>query len=93
MLDIAALIAEYRATLQASEPLAQPEERHLYAHHLQELSQICTLLSAGASSSSIAAVVASERRAFGWSFLSGEHGARVERAFHLLASALETLHP
>jgi hypothetical protein len=93
MPDIAALIAEYRATLQASEPLAPLEERRSYAHHIQELSQLCSLLSAGAPSSSIAAVVVGERRAFGWSFLSGEHGARVEQAFHLLASALEALHP
>jgi len=93
MPEIPALITEYRSALLASEPLAPTEERRIYAHHSQELARLWPLLDAKAPSAEIAAVVAGERRAFGWSFLSGEHGAQVERAFHLLASALEALHP
>lgn len=89
MSDISALVATYRSVLQESEPLAPPEEQRLYSHHSEDLARLSSLLDAQASSADIAALVAAERRAFGWAFLSGEHGARVEHAFHLLASALE----
>ena len=92
MLDISDLVATYRSVLKESEPLAPPEEQRLYSHHSEELARLSSLLDARAPSADIAAVVAGERRAFGWAFLSGEHGARVEHAFHLLASALEALH-
>jgi len=92
MPDISALVATYRSVLQESEPLAPPEEQRLYSHHSGELSRLSSLLHAQAPSADIAAVVAGERRAFGWAFLSGEHGARVEHAFHQLACALEALH-
>lgn len=35
------------------------------------------------------ALVASERRAYGWSYLSGEEGERVECAFNTLATLVE----
>jgi hypothetical protein len=92
MPDISSLVAMYRSVLQESEPLAPPEEQRLYFHHSNELARLSSLLDVQASSADIAALVAGERRAFGWAFLSGEHGARVESAFHLLASALEALH-
>lgn len=92
MTDISTLVATYRSVLQESEPLAPPEERRLYSRHREELARLSALLDAQAPSADIAALVAGERRAFGWAFLSGEYGARVERAFHLLASALEALH-
>jgi hypothetical protein len=93
MPEIPTLVAEYRSALQAAEPLAPPDERSLYVLHTRELEHLCSLLGAKASSAAIAAAVARGRRAFGRSFLSGEHGAQTERAFHLLAAALEALHP
>ncbi|MDH5222239.1 MAG: hypothetical protein OEW94_13560 [Betaproteobacteria bacterium] len=93
MRDVSELIAQYRSSLEASEPLAPPGEQSSYARHKHELERLCALLDGKAVSAEIAAVVASERRVFGRSFLSGEHGARVESAFHQLASTLEKLHP
>jgi len=83
------LLAEYRAALVEGSGLAPPEEQSLYALHSRELEQLVALTSSAAGSAQIASLLASERRAFGWSFLSGEHGARVERAFHALAASVE----
>jgi hypothetical protein len=92
MPDVAALIEDYQAALHLAEALAPPSERQLYEQHGKALAQLCGLLSAEAPSSEIAAAVASERRAFGWSYLPGAHGERVETAFGVLAKALDQLH-
>ncbi len=86
------LLAEYRAALVEGAGLAPPEEQSLYASHSRELEQIVALASIASGLGQLAALLATERRAFGWSFLSGEHGARVESAFQALAAALKVSH-
>ena len=88
MKKLSVLVAQYREALVAGALLAPERERPEYASHSQELERLESLLSSG-STSRAAAIVKGERRAFGWSFLSGSHGERVETAFHALASALE----
>ena len=83
------LLRKYKEELTLGAPLAPIEEQSLYALHTQQLHQLNTLLSSAPDPKAIHEFVAEERRAFGRSFLSGEHGGRIERAFHELASALE----
>jgi hypothetical protein len=83
------LVAQYSEALSAAQQLAPVSEQSLYALHKKELERLNAFVSSGASAQVIAAHIARERRTFGWSFLSGTHGARVEHAFHDLASALE----
>ena len=90
MKNSARLIAQYREALAGGAALASADERKLYALHTKELEHLLELLSSGAPYADIAKLIATERRAFGWSFLAGPHGERVERAFHALAAVLET---
>ncbi len=83
------LLEQYREAIAHALLVAPIEEHSLYTSHKQELERLGTLLSSGSSASAAALVIASERRAFGWSFLPGAHGARVESAFHALASLIE----
>lgn len=82
------LVAQCLEALAEGAPLAPVEERPQYASHTVALERLAELLSTNSSSQAVAAVMARERRAFGWSFLSGSHGERVEAAFHALASVL-----
>lgn len=87
------LLEEYRCALSSGVVDAPADERGLYELHMQSLEQLAALLSADSPAGAIAVAVASERRSFGWSYLSGAGGERVERAFHTLASELERLYP
>ena len=93
MNDVAGLLSEYREALSAAMSLASAEEQPLYVLHAQSLEQLTLLLSAQGPTRDIARTVARERRAFGWSFLPGTPGERVETAFHALASELERSYP
>ena len=87
----ASLVSEYRAALVTGAALAPAEEVRLYALHSESLDQLVALAGRPALGSELSSLLAKERRAYGWSFLSGEHGARAERAFDTLASSLEAL--
>jgi hypothetical protein len=69
--------------------VAPLEEHSLYTGHVQELNRVRALVASGAPVGALAPVVSAERRAFGWSFLPGAHGSRVESAFHAFASFVE----
>lgn len=83
------LLEKYREAIAQALLVAPIEEHSLYTSHEQELERLGALLSSASSASAAALVIAGERRAFGWSFLPGAHGARVESAFHVLASHIE----
>ena len=83
------LLTKYKEELTLGGPVVPMEEQSLYALHKQQLQQLSTLLSSAPDPKAIRELVAAQRQAFGRSFLSGEHGDRIERAFHALASALE----
>lgn len=82
------LLERYRHALVEGARLAPASEQHLYALHAEELETLTALLTAS-SVDAIRKHVERELRAFGWFSLSGEHGARVESAFHALASRLK----
>jgi len=84
------LIAEYRASLLAGQGLAPEGERSLYTLHLAELKSLEELLDRSASPEAIFKFISTERRSFGWSYLSGAHGEQVEKRFHALASEIES---
>ncbi|MDO8772341.1 MAG: hypothetical protein Q7K57_27295 [Burkholderiaceae bacterium] len=84
------LASQYKEALVAGAKLAPPSEHDLYSLHLREFDLLCSLVDSGAPSETIAAKISSERRAFGWSYLSGTHGERAETAFHAFAAALES---
>jgi hypothetical protein len=86
------LIEKYREAIAAGEASAPEAERALYALHREALGQLVQLIAAGASEQAIGDLIATERRAFGWSYLSGELGERTENAFQAVASALEGTH-
>jgi hypothetical protein len=71
------LIDNYRADLQSAVPLAPKSELSLYELHKKALEDLEELLSREASVEEIAKNVRSQRHTHGWSFLSGDHGARV----------------
>ncbi len=90
-MNVQDLMDTYRDALLAAALLAPSSEKSLYALHEKGLGRLTQLIQSGAPANEIASLVANERRAFGWSFLSGEHGTRVESAFHALASHLEAM--
>lgn len=83
------LLEEYSVAMADALRVAPIKEQSLYTLHAQELERLSMLLQSAAPMGEVASLLAGERRAFGWSFLSGSHGERVERAFHALASFLE----
>ena len=85
-MEISALhIAEYRAALAAGAAKASPQERDLYALHERAVDQLLTTaLDDSSTKAQLLALLQTERRAFGWSYLSGEAGAQVEASFQSL---------
>jgi hypothetical protein len=82
------LLRTYRALLEQAASRAPTAERALYDDHRAALGRLDEALGRGALDEA-AAIVARERRTFGWSFLEGLEGRDVERAFADLAAALE----
>ncbi len=86
-----ALLSQYREALAAAEVAAPESERSLITSHGAALAALTELLTDGAADEAILSLVRSERRSFGWSFLSGSAGEAAERAFHALALEVERL--
>jgi len=88
MKKLSVLIEEYQAALLSGSPIALAESK-LYAEHESSLHQLKALLAEQGNHEAIAELLARERRSYGWSFLSGTHGERVEQSFNALANAVE----
>jgi hypothetical protein len=82
------LIRDYETRLGAAALLATDSEQRLYALHLDELRTLKSLLASDAPADAVSELLRRERRAYGWSYLSGAHGERAERAFYALMAAL-----
>jgi hypothetical protein len=86
----ARLIEEYRTALAVGTVQASPQERELYALHEDALAQLVAAASReGATKEEILALLQIERRAFGWSYLSGEAGAHTEASFQALFASID----
>lgn len=85
---VADLMQQYRRLLEAAAPQCPEAERSLYELHRKALGELEEALAEG-SRSEVLRILATERRAFGWSFLSRDAGGEIETAFASLASELE----
>ncbi len=83
-------LAQYVAVLQESaEATQQSEDRQKYERHLAQAARMFEAARRDPSLKKLSTVVADERRAFGWSFLAGDEGARAEREFDRFAKVVE----
>jgi len=67
------------------------EERQLYENHLAAAAIMFAETHLEFSVSQLKERVASEKRGYGWSYLSGKEGLAAEGAFHKLASFVENI--
>jgi hypothetical protein len=82
------LLQLYRARLSAGAAQSPETEKSLYALHQKALDELENSMRKNAREDALR-IVQGERRAFGWSFLSGDLGNQAERAFNTLAAELE----
>jgi len=85
---IPALIEEYQAALRAWAPTTL-QESTLLAEHEASLQRLMSLLAESDAHQAMCELIEQERRSYGWSFLSGMQGEKVEQAFNTLANAIE----
>ena len=83
------LIRSYKEALDSALALEPNPERSLYVKHKAALEELESLIANSASVESIRTLLYHERRSFGWAYLPGDHGLRVESAFNELANSLE----
>jgi len=88
MKNLPLLIEEYQAALLFGSSIT-PAESTLYATHESSLRELKELLAQQGSNQAISELLERERRSYGWSYLSGTHGEKVEQAFNALADAVE----
>jgi len=85
-------LAQYvGALLESADTTHRSENRPRYERHLAQAARMFYAIRRDPALVQLSAVVAEERRAFGWSFLSGDDGARVEHEFNAFAQAVETV--
>jgi hypothetical protein len=90
MSDLTQALTAYVATLAASADATTPaEDRAVYTGHLAEAARMYAALHTG-NLKVFRERVASERRAFGWGFLSGDTGAATEESFASFIRAVES---
>ena len=81
-------LESYEKVLTAAVELASSSEKPLYDLHVRALEELKALLPRS-DKEQILALMKSEERQFGWSYLAGEHGDDVEKAFYHLLHTLE----
>jgi hypothetical protein len=82
-------VATYIDVLASSaESTTRAEDRSQYEARLASAARLVALLAAEPSASQVEAWIASEQRAYGWDYLSGDSGEAAERAFIRLAEFL-----
>ena len=82
------LLQLYRARLSAGASQSPEAEKQLYALHQKALDELESAMDRTARED-VLRILQGERRAFGWSFLSGDIGHQAESAFSALATELE----
>jgi hypothetical protein len=83
------LLELYRDAMAHALTVSSGEECSPYTSQVQEPGRLGALLRLASSAGAVASLIASKRRAFGWSLLPDSRGGRVESAWHALASFLE----
>ena len=92
--DLLTALADYiRVLAEASEQTRRAEDRPRYAQHLAVAARMFVAACPGSEPEMLQKLVADERRAFGWSYLADEAGARAERAFDEFATFVERRGP
>ncbi len=82
-------LLEYLDALHSGIAVAPASEQALYLQHTKALEEI-TILISQSNAGGVLSLLQSENRNFGWSFLSGPAGERVEKAFTELSKALQS---
>lgn len=83
-------LAEYVATLdKSSKQTTRAEDRVRYEQHLATSARMFEAIQRRAVDE-LKELVASERRVFGWGYLSGPEGEAAERAFNNFAKHVES---
>ena len=93
MTDLVDALTKYVSVLAASaERTTRAEDRTAYTRHLAEAARMFAALHAG-DEQALRERIEAERRAYGWSYLSGDAGGDAERAFAALARLVDTHTP
>ncbi len=83
-------LAQYIAVLSESAGgTRRAEDRRLYEAHLAQAAVMFKVLRRDRSLSGLRALIATERRNYGWSYLSDDQGHSAESAFDRFATAVE----
>ena len=84
-------LADYIASLEASAAkIRRAEDRGRYEQHLASAAIMLAAIEKHRSIDKLKEVVVSERRSYGWDYLSGPEGKAAESAFDTFARLVET---
>ena len=93
MSELLQALAAYVSVLAASaDATVRAEDRAAYARHLAAAARMFAALHAG-DSATFSELVETERRAFGWGYLSGSAGAAADAAFAAFSAKAHSLIP
>jgi len=91
MTELLAALTEYVQVLSASaESTSRAEDRSKYSAHLAAAALMYMHI-LQTNREGLNSLISSERRAFGWNYLSDAEGAAVEEAFSKFSALVETL--
>ncbi len=89
--ELKSVLADYIASLETSAARTRRgEDRVRYEQHLASAALLFAAIEKQRSIDKIKEVVASERRSYGWDYLSGPEGKAAESAFDAFAKLVET---
>ena len=89
MIDLLDALATYVSVLvRAASETHRAEDRHSYTQHMAAAAEIFVAVHAGRIAD-LRALVAGERHAYGWGYLSYAEGTAAENAFHQFAKIVE----
>ena len=83
------LLTYAEALARCADDTTRAEDRAIYMQHLAAVARMFVAALAGRRQE-LEELVATERRAFGWGYLSGAEGSAAERAFDVFAKATES---
>jgi len=75
----------------SADATTRAEDRSIYTQHLAAVARMFAAAQDGRREE-LETLIASERHAFGWGYLSGAEGAAAERAFDEFAKTIEFKH-
>ena len=91
--ELLAGLAKYITVLaQSADRTHRAEDRPMYEKHLAAAARMLPAMHEDPRLRSLAGLVADEKRAFGWSYLSDDEGDAAERAFSEFADLVDSKH-